>query len=1101
MAKVRLDGDQVYYELDITESRTNPDLFVIVMETFVRDATSRGPGNITLGQVGDPVALTPETALNFSDELRSLFAQDSSPRTKHARISDIIEQSGNGTNLYGTEWTRRQPLDFQEGPPLSIGAQFGNSIFFTWPRTLRLDWTKNSPATGTVSDRVRTAAELEGLQISENIEINLDGFSYSDIYFKPPTSTESQSSSRYVYIPYTYIFSEQLEAERAALIGEQGQSLVPSLEGIEEITEEQKESNLTINEQAILLFRIGELMQENKIQRSRHEGTRAYYDRFACLDYREGSKAANVSNHITSTTNLSPIFDSLKPIHFSAMIPKIRIFKSYLPNDKKARRDNNYPLRLVEFEFEEFSDTDILKSSLSTNTGVGITSFDWAFNGDNMFSAERLVNASLKLRAQSIDALDREIVNSTTGDRYSFTDLILPPAIEEEVKKENNVIQTAVTDRKQYELRVVVEYGVLNKKSEIWTDTLVKAVESLRLALNLNLSTHDLDLQPDGTVMVNLNLIGRVDASSADPNYANILSTKSELQQLADTTEQKQRLLEERRVLLDQAASFEQEAKEQQELEKKLKESQEAGGPDLTATERERLDAYQSTNVPASELISEVQRRNLLYGKDLTEEEYLAKVSSEFDKTLLYQRLINGLLEKDNVKVIRINPFDIANDEPIDIGVANQSIAPAAAGEFNTAIPKTREENISTIQELSSIFKSSVKPLYDGDNYFIKYFYFGDLVDVVLDGMLGASKDQRNDIRTLLGPIEIEKNKLSSTEFSSNVAFQNNGKIILTDLNGVRDTDKEKLIKKKSEQNTEQLIDAKTGVTQKEKIKIPTEKIVVNLADVPISLNLFLSWFAENVANQGVYSYSFQKFMVDSIQSLIVSALRADSTKLILPKQKRKIVTTHFESSAQPEKEDVFGFVYDGDDGLIVRNQQSGLFLVEDKLVGTNGRSATLPVFIPGNVQRDPHRYMADYLLVYAENVDYTRTYNNLPQEYRRDLSEGIYHLHAGRDAGVVKEIKLSAVNFAGYEEMRMLEAKGSGKPNTKRVYSASVTLSGVPIFRPGQKVFLNPAAYGTLSVLKKYGLVGYYSVIRTSSVIEAGQYQTTLECTFLGTG
>ena len=67
MSKVRLDGDQVYYELNIEESRANPDLFEIVMETFVRDATSRGPGNITLAQVGDPVPLTTTSVLYFTD--------------------------------------------------------------------------------------------------------------------------------------------------------------------------------------------------------------------------------------------------------------------------------------------------------------------------------------------------------------------------------------------------------------------------------------------------------------------------------------------------------------------------------------------------------------------------------------------------------------------------------------------------------------------------------------------------------------------------------------------------------------------------------------------------------------------------------------------------------------------------------------------------------------------------------------------------------------------------------------------------------------------------------------------------------------------------
>ena len=83
---------------------------------------------------------------------------------------------------------------------------------------------------------------------------------------------------------------------------------------------------------------------------------------------------------------------------------------------------------------------------------------------------------------------------------------MLPPQVYREVKKENNKIQKVPTDRKQFETRVAIEYGVLNKKSEIWNNdnALLKAVESLRLDMNLTLYTHELDLQSDGTRLLEL---------------------------------------------------------------------------------------------------------------------------------------------------------------------------------------------------------------------------------------------------------------------------------------------------------------------------------------------------------------------------------------------------------------------------------------------------------------------------------------------------------------------------------------------------------------------------------------------------------------------
>ena len=1095
MALTIIDGDLFYYTFSVSD--LDAKNYSIEVKAFVRastvesfagtQATALAPDNAVLIQEIKEILTSPSTE----------FRQSYSGINKPARISDVIYNSTSDKNFYKQSFAAEYPFDFSAGPD--------SSVVFSFPKMASVFINLASSEQTNLLAKFRELALAEGLLINGYVDQEKD-------YFWENTP-ERSDGTLYVNMDVVEQDNRDLVAAERNTQSEEKPEVLADIASPAGLTEEQKKSNLTINEQAILLFRVGELMEENKVQRGLNlarcgsdDEDLSYYRRFACLDYRDSQKAANVSNHVTSATHLSPIFDNLKPIHFSAMIPKVRLFKSYLPDDKKTRRDVDRPRHYVEFEFEEYADADILKSSLSTNTGVGIVSFDWSFDGENQFTAERFVKASLKLRAQSIDALDKPLYNSTTGEPYSFTDLVLPPPVYREVKKKNNKIQKVPTDRNQFETRVTVEYGVLNKKSEIWNNdsNLLKAIESLRLDMNLTLYTHELDLQSDGTVMVNLNFIGRVDASSTDPNYANILSTRTELEELDGTTEQKKLLLEERHVMLDQAASFEQEAKDLKAREKELQEALKQ--PGLTSEEKQKLeDEFASVegHASASELTAEIQKRNLIYGKDLSDEEYLERVSSEFDKVLLYQRLINGLVEKNSVKVIRIDPTNLANDEPLTISNTKESIVKGPVAEIVKNAPRTREQNVSVTQDLAAALKDSVKPLFLANtDYFIKYFYFGDLVDVALDGMLRFSKNRRNDIRTLLGPIEIEKNKLSSTEFASMLAFQNNGRIALTDLNGVVDDEAEKSFKKKREETTKTLIKQKLGTAGKEdKIQIPTEKIVVNLADVPISLNLFLSWFAENVANRGVYSYSFQKFMVDSIKSLIVSALRADSTKLILPKQKRTIVTTPFESAAPVNKSDVFGFVYDSDEGLVVKHPKPGLFFVEDKLTGTSSQAASLPVFIPAIQIRDTNKYMADYLLVYAESVDYVRSYDGTSQHYRRDLNEGIYHLHAGRDAGVVKEIKLSAVNFAGYEEMMMLEAKKQGKPNKKRVYSANVTMNGVPFFRPGQKVYLNPAAYGSLPTLKAYGLVGYYSVVRTSSVIESGQYQTTLECVFLGTG
>ena len=144
---------------------------------------------------------------------------------------------------------------------------------------------------------------------------------------------------------------------------------------------------------------------------------------------------------------------------------------------------------------------------------------------------------------------------------------------------------------------------------------------------------------------------------------------------------------------------------------------------------------------------------------------------------------------------------------------------------------------------------------------------------------------------------------------------------------------------------------------------------------------------------------------------------------------------------------------------------------------------------------------MSDYLLVYASSPVPERKYSGTQKEYLRDVFDGVYHLTLGRDVGVVKDISLSAPATPGYEEMQLQKARKTGSIVTKRIDSATITMYGVTFFRPGQMIYIEPAAYGTRENLKAHGLCGYYTIITTSNNFAAGKFETTLECAFWSEG
>ena len=920
--------------------------------------------------------------------------------------------------------------------------------------------------------------------------------------FTPWTASQRGGETRF-WLPINFTQPLGLAAEEAFF--NEATSIEPVLEDAqdEELKLRRLENKLTLNEQAILLFRIGKIMSLNKEKRENNK----VYDRFACLDYRKNGKAdpANVSNHITSTTDMGAIFEELRPIHLSAMIPRVRLFKRYtvdsmgefIPDAADTKRT------IVEYEFEEFPDASILNSTLGTSTGVGVSSFSWEFSGDNPYASERMVISKLQLRAQSIDAIDATR-KSPTGKKYKFTDIFHPPVVETQIK-DSKQQQISTQPRREYEAKIIVEYAT-DPKSEVWRNSkhLLKAVQNLRLELNLSINKYDLDLQPDGSILLNLDFIGRIDAASRDPLYANILPKASSLKMLGASST----ILATRNVNLQTIAEKESRITRMRELQVKRQKwtTTQADEDKLTDKELNELRELETGMPLLSQEILALRRE---FRPQLSEKEYLEQISQEYDKVRLYQNILNGLITSDSIDVLKLNPMDITRDEDTSI-MKNEECVPLsvqAAAENPTTkdvvtMDLTKKQFDKNKKEFMDRMKAAAFPMYSRDSYFIRYFYFGDLMQVVLEKMQGSNKDLETDIRTLLGPIEIVQNAITSNTFSSRVTFGKEGKIILEDSYGTRDVQVEKQYIEEQRQQINDINNARRGgdmqkILQAEKDR-QVSTVLVNLADVPISLNLFLEWFSAKVANQGTYSYSINDFIKDSINSLIISALEADSTKLILPQQTRQLVLTSFEAAADVKAPDVFGFYHHDTDGLITDSPKSSI-LVEELLTNKAGKKS-LPLFLAKNKPKSPDNFMADYLLVYAKSLDYLRICRT-DADYRRDVAEGIYHLHSGKEAGIVKDIKLSANTFAEYESAMMIEGMNAGEPMVKRIYTASVTLNGAPVFRPGHIVFIKAAAYGTDNLLRDFGLMGYYSVVRASSNIAAGEYTTTLELQYQGSG
>ena len=132
-------------------------------------------------------------------------------------------------------------------------------------------------------------------------------------------------------------------------------------------------------------------------------------------------------------------------------------------------------------------------------------------------------------------------------------------------------------------------------------------------------------------------------------------------------------------------------------------------------------------------------------------------------------------------------------------------------------------------------------PRFTDTHYVIPYIYFGDILDAVLDNMFELREDVNNDIRTILGPLAVKRNQYLAAGFKPSIRIDRSGKLSVIDDMGTNAGANNQEKKEKTVADSEALMGSKGG---KKKPVADTQLVIANLADVPISFNLFLQWWA-----------------------------------------------------------------------------------------------------------------------------------------------------------------------------------------------------------------------------------------------------------------
>lgn len=246
----------------------------------------------------------------------------------------------------------------------------------------------------------------------------------------------------------------------------------------------------------------------------------------------------------------------------------------------------------------------------------------------------------------------------------------------------------------------------------------------------------------------------------------------------------------------------------------------------------------------------------------------------------------------------------------------------------------------------------------------------------------------------------------------------------------------------------------------------------VNIADIPIAMDVFTKYFMDEIEQQSKTTLSIKKFLDDLSTRLIRRALTGHGSK------DAPFLATNIEIRS-----------------LSITGPSTSK-LTDSK---TEVDISDLPDFIKRTVpkKRDDE---TEYYVIYAETTESSTS--GLAGDIKEDVDNGIYHFHIGKNRGMLKTVNFARFDVPFRKEALMLESV-SLYDELKMPYTADISMFGNGLFLPGTMVYVNPSSIGfgdprnKRSAAARLGLGGYYQVLRVSTSFDGTSMTTNLQTSY----
>ena len=428
------------------------------------------------------------------------------------------------------------------------------------------------------------------------------------------------------------------------------------------------------------------------------------------------------------------------------------------------------------------------------------------------------------------------------------------------------------------------------------------------------------------------------------------------------------------------------------------------------------------------------------------------------DRNFKYKKFLEKLYTKNKVYNIGVQPAELLIPSWADLTPAQRAsrakrrLSPeegergfkvVANNNFDTSLlaavtevskDPTKEE--SELEEQSVQNAQRFKDLsLSNETIMIPYFYLGDLLDLILETLPGY--DDGEKFLFYMSEVEL---------LNPLLAFQ------VKNLSQVLCTDK--------------LNDAKFIAALRNSDPLRFKNVtklqnIINIGDLPISLDAFNVWFKDNVIKKDRDNYYFLYFVKDVCSQLISNALRGDCFGNALKFDIR------FDAAKIEMRKNA--------------NLKPGKSATVKQLASAKGALSSLATSI---------KKVLPSLIIYSTDSKPKSRRGKLDA----DLKVGIYHHYVGSSCSIVKSINFQREDQPYLREAKIQKQGALDATQLRELYSVNLELIGNTLYKNGQYIYVDPTmVMGDPTLSRLLGISGYYLVTSVDHSISDSGYDVKI--------